>query len=72
MKKIYNLLFSLLLIFSLIPFSTASAETPDASKDLKTLVSELIYYYGQDARTDVQRTLELIEEQSLEDYQKAA
>jgi vancomycin permeability regulator SanA len=68
MKKIYNLLFSLLLIFSLIPFSTASAETPDASKDLKTLVSELIYYYGQDARTDVQRTLELIEEQSLEDY----
>lgn len=68
MKKIINLLLSLLLIFSLIPFSTASAETPDASKDLKTLVSELIYYYGQDARTDVQRTLELIEVQSLEDY----
>lgn len=68
MKKISHLLLSLLLIFSLIPFSTASAETPDASKDLKTLVSELIYYYGQDARTDVQRTLELIEVQSMEDY----
>ncbi|CEG26909.1 ElyC/SanA/YdcF family protein [Bacillus sp. B-jedd] len=67
-KKIYALLFSLLLIFSMISFNTASAETPDASKDIKTLVSELIYYYGQDARTDVLRTLDLIEEQSLVDY----
>lgn len=68
MKKMYHLLFSFLLLFSLFPFSAASAETPAASKDVKTLVSELFYYYGQDARTDVLRTLDLIEEQSLDDY----
>jgi uncharacterized SAM-binding protein YcdF (DUF218 family) len=69
MKKMFNLLFSVLLLFSLLPFSTASAETSEPSKTVNTLVSELIYYYGQDARTDVLRTLDEIKQQSPEDYQ---
>jgi DUF218 domain/FIVAR domain len=68
MKKVFNLLLSLLLIVSLMPFSNASAETSESSKNVNTLISELIYYYGQDARTDVLRTLDLIEEQSPDDY----
>ena len=68
MKKIYKILISVLLIISLMPFSNVSAETSDTSKNLETLISELIYYYGEDARTDVLRTLELIEGKSPEDY----
>lgn len=51
-----------------MPFSAVSAATPDTTKDVNTLISELIYYYGQDARTDILRTLDLIEETSPEDY----
>lgn len=66
MKKLYQFL-SVLLIF--IPFSSVLAEASDTSKDLDTLVSELIYYYGKDARTDILRTLEHIEEDYPEDYE---
>jgi len=69
MKKIYKILFSVLLIISLSPFANVSAATPDTSQDLDTLVSELIYYYGEDARTDILRTLDLIEEGYPEDYE---
>ncbi|WP_373893796.1 YdcF family protein [Virgibacillus sp. CBA3643] len=69
MRKICKILVSMLLIISLMPFSNVSAETTDTSKDLETLISELIYYYGEDARTDVLRSLELIEEEYPEDYE---
>lgn len=69
MKKIYKILISVLLIISVSPFAHVSAATLDTSKDLDTLVSDLIYYYGEDARTDVLRTLELIEEEYPEDYE---
>src|SRR5690625_752551 len=72
MNKVYKVLISVLsvlLIISFMPFSNVVAETPDTSKDLDTLVSELMYYYGEDARTDVLRTLEEIEEKSMEDYE---
>ena len=60
MKSIYKILFSVLLIISLSPFANVSAATPATSQDLDTLVSELIYYYGEDARTDILRTHPMI------------
>ncbi|HLS09510.1 YdcF family protein [Lentibacillus sp.] len=68
MKKIFNILISALLIFSLMPFSNVSAEMHHNSKSLGKLISELIYYYGEEAHTDVLRTLDLMEEESPEDY----
>jgi len=42
MKKTYKIFISLLLIISLLPFANVSAATPVTSKDVDTLVSELI------------------------------
>ncbi|MFD2210156.1 YdcF family protein [Virgibacillus halophilus] len=68
MKKIYKIFICLLLTLCLMPFSNALAETPADSKTIDTLTSELLYYYGQEARTDVLRTLDLMKEKSEEDY----
>lgn len=68
MKKMYKILISVILIISFLPFSNVSAETHNNSKSIDKLVSELIYYYGEEARTDVLRTLDLMEEKSKEDY----
>lgn len=69
MKKTCKIFISILLIMSLLPFTHVSAATPDTVKDADTLVSELIYYYGEEARTDILRTLELMEEEYPEDYE---
>lgn len=68
MKKISKILISVILIISFLPFSNISAETYSNSKSIDKLVSELIYYYGEEARTDVLRTLDLMEGKSKEDY----
>src|SRR5699024_8736112 len=68
MKKIYKILISVLLVISLMPFSNVSAGTHFNSKNLDNLISELIYYYGEEARTDVLRTLDRMKETSTEDY----
>jgi vancomycin permeability regulator SanA len=67
MKKLFNVFIGVLLISSLLPFADGSAASPDTSTEVDTLISELIYYYGEGARTDVLRTLDLIEEESPED-----
>ena len=69
MKKIYKILISLVLIISFLPFSNISAETNETSKSVDRLVSELIYYYGEEARTDILRTLDIMEAEFKEDYQ---
>lgn len=68
MKRIYMIFISTLLIFSFLSFSTVSAETQNIKKSLDERISELIYYYGEEARTDVLRTLDLMEEEFPEDY----
>lgn len=51
-----------------MPLSNVLAETQNNSTNLEKLTSELIYYYGEEARTDILRTLDLIGEESTEDY----
>ncbi|MBT2215512.1 YdcF family protein [Virgibacillus dakarensis] len=68
MNKIHKILISMLVVFSLLPFSSVSAETSVNSKEADTLISELIYYYGEGARTDVLRTLDLMKENYSEKY----
>lgn len=64
MKKIYKIFISVLLVISFLPFSTVSAETNSNSKSIDDLTGELIYYYGEESRTDVLRTLELMKGES--------
>lgn len=59
---------SLLLVFSLLPFTVVSAETNTDSKSVDQLISEVIYYFGENAETDILRTLNLMKERSEEDY----
>lgn len=68
MKKIYRIFISFVLILSLLPLSNALAATPDNAKNIDKLTSELLYYYGKEARTDVSRTLDLMKEISPKDY----
>ncbi|BAC14837.1 hypothetical protein [Oceanobacillus iheyensis HTE831] len=68
MKKIHMMFISTLLIIGFLSFSTVSAESHNTQESLDERISELIYYYGEEARTDVIRTLDLIDEEYPEDY----
>src|SRR5699024_1916352 len=69
MKRIHKMFISLLLVFSILPYSAASAETSTDSESVDQLISELIYYSGEEADTDILRTLDLMEDKSTEDYE---
>ena len=69
MKRIHKMFISLLLVFSILPYSAASAETSTDSESVDQLISELIYYFGEEADTDILRTLDLMEDKSTEDYE---
>ncbi|WP_419893003.1 YdcF family protein [Oceanobacillus kimchii] len=68
MKKFHMMFISTLLIIGFLSFSTVSAESHNTQESLDERISELIYYYGEEARTDVLRTLDLMEEEFPEDY----
>lgn len=68
MKRIYKILISLVLLISFLPFSSISAESINHSNDIDGRISELIYYYGEEAQTDILRTLDLMEEESKKDF----
>ena len=70
MKKIYMIFISTLLIIGFLSFSTVSAESEpkNIQESPDERISELIYYYGEEARTDVARTLDLMDEEFPEDY----
>lgn len=68
MKNINKIFISLLLMISIFPFMTVSADTSPESESVDQLISELIYYFGEDADTDILRTLDLMKERSIEDY----
>lgn len=68
MRNIYKVFISLLLVFSLLPFTAVSAEISTDSKKVDQLISEIIYYFGENAETDILRTLDLMKERSEEDY----
>ncbi|WP_424475228.1 YdcF family protein [Oceanobacillus kimchii] len=68
MKKIHMIFISTLLTIVFLSITTVSAESYNPQESLDERISELIYYYGEEARTDILRTLDLMEEEYPEDY----